>query len=103
MCVGVSTSGYPFKYPGRVGDSAIPGAGNWCDLRAGGAACTGPDPPLPDLRHRRPADPRHRGVAEEAPIVEPREVAHGEAGGAWKARRSTTRPCSRPCPAWWRC
>lgn len=41
LCVGVSTSGYPFKYPGRVGDSAIPGAGNWCDLRAGGAACTG--------------------------------------------------------------
>lgn len=34
MCVGVSTSGYPYKYPGRVGDSALPGAGNWCDLRA---------------------------------------------------------------------
>jgi isoaspartyl peptidase/L-asparaginase-like protein (Ntn-hydrolase superfamily) len=41
MCVGVSTSGYPYKYPGRVGDSALPGAGNWCDLRGGGAACTG--------------------------------------------------------------
>jgi beta-aspartyl-peptidase (threonine type) len=41
MCVGVSTSGYPYKYPGRVGDSALPGAGNWCDLRSGGAACTG--------------------------------------------------------------
>ncbi|MCU1494142.1 MAG: Beta-aspartyl-peptidase (Threonine type) [Acidimicrobiaceae bacterium] len=41
MCVGVSTSGYPWKYPGRVGDSAIPGAGNYCDLRFGGAACTG--------------------------------------------------------------
>ncbi|WP_269858604.1 N(4)-(beta-N-acetylglucosaminyl)-L-asparaginase [Streptomyces sp. RPT161] len=41
MCVGVSTSGFPYKYPGRVGDSAVPGAGNWCDLRAGGAACTG--------------------------------------------------------------
>jgi isoaspartyl peptidase/L-asparaginase-like protein (Ntn-hydrolase superfamily) len=41
MCVAVSTSGYPYKYPGRVGDSAVPGAGNWCDLRAGGAACTG--------------------------------------------------------------
>jgi isoaspartyl peptidase/L-asparaginase-like protein (Ntn-hydrolase superfamily) len=41
MVVGVSTSGYPWKYPGRVGDSALPGAGNWCDLRAGGAACTG--------------------------------------------------------------
>jgi beta-aspartyl-peptidase (threonine type) len=41
MCVGVSTSGYPWKYPGRVGDSALPGAGNYCDLRFGGAACTG--------------------------------------------------------------
>jgi isoaspartyl peptidase/L-asparaginase-like protein (Ntn-hydrolase superfamily) len=41
MVVGVSTSGYPWKYPGRVGDSALPGAGNYCDLRFGGAACTG--------------------------------------------------------------
>ena len=41
MVVGVSTSGYPWKYPGRVGDSALPGAGNYCDGRVGGAACTG--------------------------------------------------------------
>ncbi|MGI3779655.1 MAG: isoaspartyl peptidase/L-asparaginase, partial [Janthinobacterium lividum] len=41
MVVGVSTSGYPWKYPGRVGDSPLPGAGTWCDLRGGGAACTG--------------------------------------------------------------
>jgi isoaspartyl peptidase/L-asparaginase-like protein (Ntn-hydrolase superfamily) len=41
MVVGVSTSGYPWKYPGRVGDSALPGAGNYCDVRYGGAACTG--------------------------------------------------------------
>lgn len=41
LVVGVSTSGYPWKFPGRVGDSALPGAGNWCDLRGGGAACTG--------------------------------------------------------------
>jgi len=41
MVVGVSTSGYPWKYPGRVGDSALAGAGNYCDLRHGGAACTG--------------------------------------------------------------
>jgi beta-aspartyl-peptidase (threonine type) len=41
MVVGVSTSGYPWKYPGRVGDSAVAGAGNYCDLRYGGAACTG--------------------------------------------------------------
>jgi isoaspartyl peptidase/L-asparaginase-like protein (Ntn-hydrolase superfamily) len=41
MVVGVSTSGYPWKYPGRIGDSAVPGAGTWCDLAGGGAACTG--------------------------------------------------------------
>lgn len=41
LVVGVSTSGYPWKYPGRVGDSAIAGAGNYADLRFGGAACTG--------------------------------------------------------------
>ncbi|HEX9065844.1 MAG TPA: isoaspartyl peptidase/L-asparaginase [Streptosporangiaceae bacterium] len=41
LAVGVSTSGYPWKYPGRVGDSALIGAGNYCDNRFGGAACTG--------------------------------------------------------------
>jgi beta-aspartyl-peptidase (threonine type) len=41
LVVGVSTSGYPWKYPGRVGDSAVPGAGNYADIRYGGAACTG--------------------------------------------------------------
>ena len=41
LAVGVSTSGYPWKYPGRVGDSAVIGAGNFCDNRVGGAACTG--------------------------------------------------------------
>jgi isoaspartyl peptidase/L-asparaginase-like protein (Ntn-hydrolase superfamily) len=41
LVCGVSTSGYPYKYPGRVGDSAIPGAGNYCDARYGAAACTG--------------------------------------------------------------
>lgn len=41
LCVGVSTSGYPWKYPGRVGDSAVIGAGNYCDNAFGAAACTG--------------------------------------------------------------
>lgn len=41
VVVGVSTSGFPWKYPGRVGDSALPGAGIYCDARFGGAACTG--------------------------------------------------------------
>jgi isoaspartyl peptidase/L-asparaginase-like protein (Ntn-hydrolase superfamily) len=41
LAVGVSTSGYPWKYPGRVGDSALIGAGNYCDNSVGGAGCTG--------------------------------------------------------------
>ncbi len=38
---GVSTSGWAWKYPGRLGDSPIIGAGNYCDNRHGAAACTG--------------------------------------------------------------
>ena len=41
LAAGVSTSGYPWKYPGRVGDSPLIGAGNYCDNRIGAAACTG--------------------------------------------------------------
>jgi len=37
----VSTSGWGFKWPGRVGDSPIIGAGNYADNRHGAAACTG--------------------------------------------------------------
>lgn len=37
----VSTSGVAWKYPGRVGDSPIVGAGNYADNRYGAAACTG--------------------------------------------------------------
>ncbi len=37
----VSTSGLGWKYPSRVGDSPIIGAGNYCDNRYGAAACTG--------------------------------------------------------------
>ncbi|MDV2967544.1 isoaspartyl peptidase/L-asparaginase [Nitratireductor aquimarinus] len=35
-----STSGWAWKYPGRVGDSPIPGAGFYADSRYGAAACT---------------------------------------------------------------
>lgn len=38
---GVSTSGWSWKYPGRLGDSPVIGAGNYCDNRWGAAACTG--------------------------------------------------------------
>lgn len=37
----VTTSGWPYKYPGRVGDSPVIGAGNYSDTRSGAAACTG--------------------------------------------------------------
>jgi len=41
LACGVSTSGWAWKYPGRLGDSPIVGAGNYADNRWGAAACTG--------------------------------------------------------------
>lgn len=41
ICAGVSTSGWAWKYPGRVGDSPLIGAGNYADNRYGACACTG--------------------------------------------------------------
>ncbi len=41
MAAGVSTSGWAFKYPGRLGDSPIVGAGSYVDDRYGAAACIG--------------------------------------------------------------
>ncbi len=41
ICSAVSTSGWAWKYPGRIGDSPIIGAGNYADNRYGACACTG--------------------------------------------------------------
>ncbi len=41
LAVATSTSGWAWKYPGRVGDTPIPGAGGYADNRYGAAACTG--------------------------------------------------------------
>jgi L-asparaginase len=41
ICSGTSTSGWGWKYPGRLGDSPIVGAGSYADTRHGAAACTG--------------------------------------------------------------
>src|SRR5690242_10497980 len=38
VCSGVSTSGLALKFPGRVGDSPLIGAGNYADARYGAAA-----------------------------------------------------------------
>jgi isoaspartyl peptidase/L-asparaginase-like protein (Ntn-hydrolase superfamily) len=41
LAVGCSTSGLPWKEPGRVGDSPLVGAGAYVDDLVGGAAATG--------------------------------------------------------------
>lgn len=41
LAAATSTSGWAWKHPGRVGDTPIIGAGNYCDDRYGAAACTG--------------------------------------------------------------
>ena len=41
LVAGVSTSGWAWKYPGRLGDSPIVGAGGYADSRVAAAACTG--------------------------------------------------------------
>ncbi len=41
ICTGVSTSGWSWKFPGRLGDSPVIGAGNYANNRYGAAACTG--------------------------------------------------------------
>jgi L-asparaginase / beta-aspartyl-peptidase len=41
LAAAVSTSGWAWKYPGRLGDSPLIGAGNYADDRYGAAACTG--------------------------------------------------------------
>jgi beta-aspartyl-peptidase (threonine type) len=41
LCAGTSTSGWAWKYPGRLGDSPIVGAGLYADNRYGAVACTG--------------------------------------------------------------
>jgi L-asparaginase / beta-aspartyl-peptidase len=41
IATAVSTSGWGFKWPGRLGDSPIIAAGNYADNRFGAAACTG--------------------------------------------------------------
>jgi beta-aspartyl-peptidase (threonine type) len=41
LAAGVSTCGWAFKYPGRLGDSPVIGAGSYADNRHGAAACTG--------------------------------------------------------------
>lgn len=38
---GTSTSGWAWKYPGRLGDSPIIGAGSYADSRYGACGCTG--------------------------------------------------------------
>jgi L-asparaginase / beta-aspartyl-peptidase len=40
ICAGTSTSGWAYRYPGRIGDSPIIGAGLYADNRYGACGCT---------------------------------------------------------------
>ncbi len=40
IAVGTSTTGWPLKYPGRLGDSPVAGAGFYANNKWGAAACT---------------------------------------------------------------
>jgi beta-aspartyl-peptidase (threonine type) len=82
LVAGVSTSGFPWKYPGRVGDSALPGAGIYCDARVAAAACTGRGELAMRLcaarvvvdavaAGRPPAAACHGAVAESTTLVDP--------------------------------
>jgi N4-(beta-N-acetylglucosaminyl)-L-asparaginase len=41
LAAGVSTNGQKYKIPGRIGDSAVTGAGAYADGEVGAAAATG--------------------------------------------------------------
>ena len=79
----VTTSGWGFKYPGRVGDSPIVGAGHYSDTRYGGAACTGfGELAIRNVTTKTAVDRLARGssaaaVAEEAIADANALVSHG--------------------------
>ena len=79
----VSTSGWGYKYPGRVGDSPIIGAGHYSDTRYGGAACTGfGELAMRNVTTKTAVDRLARGksaalVAEEAIADANTLVSHG--------------------------
>jgi N4-(beta-N-acetylglucosaminyl)-L-asparaginase len=59
-----STSGLNWKIPGRVGDSPIIGAGNYCDNAVGAAGCTGRgEAAIVNLAAFRVVDLMARGMA----------------------------------------
>jgi beta-aspartyl-peptidase (threonine type) len=41
VAAATSTGGIPWKRPGRVGDTPLPGAGTWAEARVGAASATG--------------------------------------------------------------
>ena len=59
IAVGTSTSGWGWKYPGRLGDSPVIGAGAYADTRYGACACTGVGRDDDPLRHSPGGRPLH--------------------------------------------
>jgi beta-aspartyl-peptidase (threonine type) len=63
LACAVSTSGWPWKYPGRIGDSPVVGAGIYADDRYGAVGCTG----MGELAIRAWRGPRPRRAPFPAP------------------------------------
>ena len=103
VAAGTSTGGYTGKRPGRVGDSALIGAGTYADSRLGAVSTTGhgeafirtvlAKTALDILRELD--DPR---LAAEVALEIVRDEARGDGGqSCWTgvaAWRMPTRPCS---------
>lgn len=72
-----STSGLNWKIPGRVGDSPIIGAGNYCDNAIGAAGCTGRgEAAITNLAAFRIVDNMARGMSpSEAAMAVAKAVA----------------------------
>lgn len=78
-----STGGTPFKLPGRVGDTALIGAGLYADAHIGAAVCTGWGESITRVAlARRAIDLLERGLApQSAAEVAIRNLARQPSGG----------------------
>ncbi len=92
IAAGVSTCGWAFKYPGRLGDSPIIGAGCYADNRYGAAACTG----MGELAIRAGTAARDRALHEDGDDSG-RGLPRGD-GRSAQSEAATTRAASLSTP-----
>ena len=103
----VSTSGYPWGYPGRLGDSPIIGAGGYADNRWGAAASTGTGEVVLRTPHhpQRGALSAHRHDARRCHddrAGRPPRPARSAGRAHRRHRADSLRPACRICVPQWR-